>query len=57
MYNQRKLSWNLIKKRQILWCWNVLQYSEKQDTWYSIGSGREVSWDIAVRKAKDTIQR
>ena len=39
-----------------LWCWNVLQYSESQDTWYSIGSGIEVNWDIAARKAKEIIK-
>ena len=44
------------KEKSSLWCWNVLQYSESQDTWYSIGSGIEVNWDIAVRKAKETIQ-
>lgn len=44
------------KEKSNLWCWNVLQYSESQDTWYSIGSGIEVNWDIAVRKAKETIQ-
>lgn len=44
------------KEKSNLWCWNVLQYSESQDTWYSIGSGIEVNWNIAVRKAKETIQ-
>ncbi len=44
------------KEKSNLWCWNVLQYSESQDTWYSIGSGIEVNWDIAARKAKETIQ-
>ena len=57
MYNQRKVILEPHKEQTNLWCWNVLQYSEKQDTWYSIDSGIEVSWDIAVRKAKDTIQR
>ena len=44
------------KEKSNLWCWNVLQYSESQDTWYSIGSGIEVNWDIAARKAKEIIK-
>ena len=37
MYNQRKVILEPHKEKTNLWCWNVLQYSEKQDTWYSIG--------------------
>lgn len=44
------------KEKSNLWCWNVLQYSESQDRWYSIGSGIEVNWDIAARKAKEIIK-
>lgn len=56
MRNQRKVVLEPHKEKSNLWCWNVLQYSESQDTWYSIGSGIEVNWDIAARKAKETIQ-
>ena len=56
MNNQRKVVLEPHKEKSNLWCWNVLQYSESQDTWYSIGSGIEVNWDIAARKAKETIQ-
>lgn len=55
MNNQRKAVLEPHKEKANLWCWNVLQYSENQDTWYSIGSGIEVNRDIAARKAKDTI--
>ena len=55
MNNQRKVVLEPHKEKSNLWCWNVLQYSESQDTWYSIGSGIEVNWDIAVGKAKEII--
>lgn len=55
MRNQRKVILEPHKEKSNLWCWNVLQYSESQDAWHSIGSGIEVNWDIAARKARDVI--
>lgn len=42
--------------RSKLWRWTVLEEDTENNVWYCIDTGVEVSWEIAARRAKQSMQ-
>lgn len=56
MNNKRRIILSPHPDKSKLWCWTVLEEDKKNNLWYCIDTGVEVSWDIAARRARQSMQ-